>query len=325
VPCKVRWLRFPWFSERHRVKNKLGVRRTAICDGCRGEIGVRMAGKFHSSEQAVRWLLRQPDRKDLVEALYLDPPLVGAAERFRESEEWQAVRALLPKKLGRALDVGAGNGIASYALARDGWRTTALEPDASELVGATAIGKLAAETELPINIVAGFAEKLPFPDDCFDLVYGRQVLHHAQQLEKLCSELIRVLKPGAMLIASREHVVSNGAQLKRFLREHPLHERYGGENAFRLSQYKRALRRAGAERIKVVRPLDSVINYAPQTRRTLQAELRERIERLGGKLAAWPFSWESVFDMALRVLAIVDRRPGRPFSFIARKPLRMSA
>jgi len=286
------------------------------------DISSATAGRFRSSEGAVRWLFQQPDKKNLLEALYLDPPVAGAAERFRASEEWQAVRALLRTKPGRALDVGAGNSIASYALARDGWTTIALEPDPSELVWTGAIRELAAETGAPIEIVSGFAENLPFPDSSFDLVYGRQVLHHARQLEGLCRELVRVLKPGGMLLASREHVVSNGGQLKRFLSEHPLHARYGGENAFQLSRYKRALRQAGADQLKVVRPLGSVINYAPKTRVALQDELVERVGRLGGRFLAWPLSSEFVFHMVLRVLTAVDRRPGRPFSFIATKPLR---
>ena len=46
---------------------------------------------------------------------------------------------------GQALDVGAGRGIASYALAREGFTVTVLEPDDSHLVGAGAIRSLAEE------------------------------------------------------------------------------------------------------------------------------------------------------------------------------------
>src|SRR5437016_3057671 len=98
-----------------------------------------------SWEEAVRWLCQQPDQQELVRACYYDEPRTQAAERFRRSEEWQATRAWLPKHLGRALDVGAGHGISSYALTVDGWRTTALEPDPSSFVGAEAIRRLAIE------------------------------------------------------------------------------------------------------------------------------------------------------------------------------------
>ncbi|MCU0885274.1 MAG: hypothetical protein MUC44_10055 [Beijerinckiaceae bacterium] len=71
----------------------------------------------------------------LARAAYFDEP-VAAALRYQASAEFGAVRALLPPKAGRALDLGAGNGILSHALAREGWAVTAVEPDPSELVGA---------------------------------------------------------------------------------------------------------------------------------------------------------------------------------------------
>ena len=90
-------------------------------------------------EQAVQWLRDQPDQRVLVKACYFDDPLVEAAERFWQSAEWKAIAALLPPPNGKALDLGAGRGISSYAMAQDGWQVTALEPDPSNLVGAGAI------------------------------------------------------------------------------------------------------------------------------------------------------------------------------------------
>ena len=90
-------------------------------------------------EDAVEWLRSQPDQQDLVLNAYYDDPLIHAARRYWESCEWEEVRKLLGSTTGQALDVGAGRGIASYALAREGFAVTALEPDASPLVGAGAI------------------------------------------------------------------------------------------------------------------------------------------------------------------------------------------
>jgi tRNA1(Val) A37 N6-methylase TrmN6 len=45
-----------------------------------------------------------------------------------------------------AVDIGAGNGIASFALARDDWQTVAIELHSSDLVVAGAIRQLARET-----------------------------------------------------------------------------------------------------------------------------------------------------------------------------------
>src|SRR6478609_4251341 len=145
-----------------------------------------------SWEQAVQWLRDRPDQQVLVRACYFDDPLAEAAERFWHSEEWKAIAALLPPASGRALDMGAGRGISSYALARDGWQVTALEPDPSDLVGAGAIRALARATGYPIDIVAEYSEKLPFTDATFEVVNCRQVLHHARDLRQTCSEIFRV-------------------------------------------------------------------------------------------------------------------------------------
>ena len=123
--------------------------------------------KFSSWEQAVQWLREQPEQQELVLAAYYDDPLPAAADRYWRSEEWQAIRLLLPPAPGVALDVGAGRGIASYALAKEGFAVTALEPDASALVGAQAIRGLAEASGLPIEVTQEFSERLPFEDAQF--------------------------------------------------------------------------------------------------------------------------------------------------------------
>ena len=179
--------------------------------------------KFQTWEEAVSWLISQPEKQELIKACYYDKPLKSAAERYWNSEEWDNIKKLFPLHPGTALDIGAGNGIASYALAKDGWQVKALEPDSSNLVGVGAIRKLASEHSLPIEVVQEFGEKLPFENQTFDLVFARQVLHHAQDLQQLCNEIYRVLKPGGIFIAVRDHVISSERDLPKFLSLHPLH------------------------------------------------------------------------------------------------------
>ena len=133
-------------------------------------------------EQAVRWLRQQPEQAELVLACFYDDPLLEAAWRFAASEEWLATSRLLGASTGIALDLGAGRGITSYALARAGWQVVSLEPDSSALVGAGAIRALATETGLPIRVIEEHAENLPFRESTFELVFGRQILHHARDL-----------------------------------------------------------------------------------------------------------------------------------------------
>jgi SAM-dependent methyltransferase len=203
--------------------------------------------------------------------------LIDAAERYHASSEWEAVRQLVGPASGRALDVGAGLGISSFALARDGWQVTALEPDPSSVVGAGAIRQLAADTNLPIDVVMEWGEALPFPDASFDLVYGRQVLHHARSLPQLCAEMARVLKPGGTFFATREHVIFKNADLVVFLASHPLHRIYGGENAYRLGEYKRAIEGAGIRLTRVLNPWASAVNLYPRSSSEIRGLIHTRL------------------------------------------------
>ncbi len=264
-------------------------------------------------EEAVLWLRNQPEQRDLVRACFFDDPLGEAAERFRESSEWRALRAYLPARPGRALDLGAGRGIASYALARDGWATTALEPDGSAVVGAAAIRALAAEKRLDITVVQEWGERLPFADASFDLVLGRQVLHHARDLGQLCREVARVLRPGGTLAATREHVLSRREDLQAFLDAHPLHHLYGGENAYLVSEYTRAIEDAGIRLTHVLNTYASDVNLFPETTATVKAALARRLGLPSPRL---------VPDLALRVLGALSNAPGRPYTFVGRRRAR---
>lgn len=276
---------------------------------------------FVSWEAAVSWLMNQPDKQQLVRDCYYDPSVQQAAERYYNSPEWQAISRYVPDSKGFSMDLGAGRGIASYALARDGWQVAALEPDSSELVGAGAIKTLALENNLPISVSQEFGERINFDANTFELVFARQVLHHANDLEQLCAELFRVLKPGGSLIAVRDHVISSKKDLAAFFDVHPLHSLYGGENAYTSHEYLVALKKAGFKVKRVLRSFDSVINFAPYTEASLKAEIQQRIIKIPvfGKLSRI-LNIDILYRSLLRCLSFVDRRPGRLYSFVCFKP-----
>ena len=279
-----------------------------------------MSDKFGSWEQAVTWLMNQPDKQDLVLDCYYDPLVSDAANRYWNSSEWGAIREVLPTGKGRALDLGAGRGIASYALAKDGWDILAVEPDKSDIVGAGAVNFLARSESLSIDVISEFGEKIPCASNSFDLVFARQVLHHAHDLNQLCAEVYRVLKSGGTFVAVRDHVISSPKDLPVFFSNHPLHYLYGGENAYTENQYITAMKQAGFKVKKIIRSFDNVINYAPYTEDSLRDELKARLNKYP-LIGYFGFILNNAFffKYALKLLTCFDRRPGRLYSFVCIK------
>lgn len=280
-----------------------------------------MANKFRTWEQAVQWLREQPDQQALVRDAYYDDPLPEVANRYWLSEEWCAIRQYMQIARSSALDVGAGRGIASYALAKEGFaEVVALEPDPSALVGAAAIRFLAGEAMLPIKVTEEFSELLPYEDNVFDIVFARAVLHHTQNLKTACSEFYRVLKPGGRLIAVREHVISKKEDIHLFFDIHPLHKLYGGENAFLIKDYQQAIIGAGFHELITLSPFDCAINFAPYTLETIQSKIAERITKDIPILTIFTRKVITIFWPIIRlILNKMDRRPGRLYSFVASK------
>lgn len=274
-----------------------------------------------SWEEAVRWYRSQPNNEAEVRNNYFDLPPLNAAERYAQSEEFGEVLRLLGPGNGRQiLDLGAGNGIASFALAKNGWRVTALEPDASAEVGAAAICTIRDETGLPIDVVREGGRLLPFSDESFDAIHARQVLHHVPDLEAMTSELFRVLRPGGLCLTTRDHVADDEKQLLQFRAEHPLHALYGGEHAYPLSGYLNAFAKAGLRLLQYWGPVESILNFFPGTEEERQFTIRQIANhsylRLG-RLLAWSADFRGT---QLKRYTQNDKTPGRIYSFLLERP-----
>jgi hypothetical protein len=96
---------------------------------------------------------------------------------------------------------------------------------------------------------------------------------------------------------------------------------YGGENAFRLDEYLGGLRAAGFAIVEILRPFDSVINYAPHTRESLREAFAAQAGRLPLGRAALGLLLKSdlLFESCLAAASRLDRRPGRLVSIVCRR------
>jgi hypothetical protein len=113
-----------------------------------------------------------------------------------------------------------------------------------------------------------------------------------------------------MLLAIREHVISRPTDLPAFLAAHPLHRLYGGEHAYLLDEYRRAIENSGLRLEKTLNPLESDINLFPDTRAQVLARFARRLFLPGP---------EWVPALALKLAGRMSSTPGRLYSFVGVK------
>jgi SAM-dependent methyltransferase len=284
-------------------------------------------------EETIKFIRTQEYYRDLVKAAYFEEDLPLNIERFRNSPEFAETLSLLEQFAPDAktiLDIGSGNGISAISLALIGYQVTVSEPDPSETIGAGAVRKLKDLYKLEkMEVYEDFAENIGLPENHFDVVYVRQAMHHAYDLQKFVRNLSTVLKPGGLLLTIRDHVIFNEEDKKWFLESHPLQKFYGGENAFTPAEYRNALEGAGLEIKLMLKHFDSVINYFPLTENDLKERLQTRENELDtafekkipviGNLAVAKKIYKRIKGYDRAELLNETGIPGRMYSFVAVK------
>jgi len=98
------------------------------------------------------------------------------------------IAALKPASL---CDVGCGAGTLLAHAGERGIAATGIEPDASKVADANGRG---------LDIRAGTAEALPFPDGAFDLVTFENSLHHVTEIGRALADAMRVARRAVVIV-----------------------------------------------------------------------------------------------------------------------------
>lgn len=110
----------------------------------------------------------------------------------------KALGGLDGRRFGDGLEIGSGTGYFSLNLMQLGIveRLTATDISPGML---KRLSETAAALGLDVTTVATEAERLPFEDESFDIVFGHAVLHHIPDLAGAFAEFRRVLRPGGAI------------------------------------------------------------------------------------------------------------------------------
>jgi 2-polyprenyl-6-hydroxyphenyl methylase/3-demethylubiquinone-9 3-methyltransferase len=120
---------------------------------------------------------------------FIHPVRFGYFKRLLDQERGPVAGGLA------LLDVGCGGGFLAEDFARSGLRVTGVDPAPESILAAQTH---AASSGLSIEYQTGRGEELPFADAAFDAVTCCDVLKHVDYVDRVVSEVARVLKPGGL-------------------------------------------------------------------------------------------------------------------------------
>ncbi len=139
----------------------------------------------------------------------------------------------------RVLEIGCGAGVDLARFAKGGAVVTGVD------VSASAIGLARAnfsQQGLTGEFHVANAERLPFPDNAFDLVYAHGVVQYTANPGRLVDECRRVLKPGGEAIVQVYNRVSWLNALSKLMRVGLEHEDAPVLLKFSIPEFRRLLR-----------------------------------------------------------------------------------
>ncbi len=113
------------------------------------------------------------------------------------------------KELGlhRFLDLGCGLGRHALQFAQAGYEVTAFDLSQS---GLDALAATAADRELPVELVRGDMQALPFADNAFECLLSYHCIYHTdlKGLKRAVREIARVTRPGGEVFLTLNSTLS---------------------------------------------------------------------------------------------------------------------
>jgi ubiquinone/menaquinone biosynthesis C-methylase UbiE len=164
---------------------------------------------------------------------------------------------------GRILEIGCGSGMMGVALLDEikGARYEAYLVDLSEPAISLA-RENSAFNKVDINLIRTDAFALPFPDNCFDIVYNEGLNEHfdGRRRQDIFNEMVRVCRPGGQVAVIVPNIVNLPYRLQKRLLEQRSQWEFGFEKAYSYRELRRRMSDAGltASRrsgTKVARPV----------------------------------------------------------------------
>lgn len=126
-------------------------------------------------------------------------------DKFRYGTEGHILLQLdqIDFKEKKILEIGVGQAADSLQIAKRGALWNGL--DLTDAAVNRAKIRFALNDQLFGEVKKGSAVQIPWEDNSFDIVYSHGVLHHIPEIERVSSEISRILKPGGRLVVMMYH------------------------------------------------------------------------------------------------------------------------
>jgi len=155
----------------------------------------------------------------------------------------KAILSMGPVENLRILEVGAGTGRDSLALAQAGAQVFILDYSEQSL---KISGELAVQARGNLHLVQGNAFNSPFPDESFDIVFHQGLAEHFKEPLPLLKENARLLKKGGLCLCDVPQTFHLYTVLKHILIA--INKWFAGwETEFTMPQLRRLMKNAGLE------------------------------------------------------------------------------